>query len=80
MHEFADRNEPLLDKIIESTKLTDEYTEFLGMNMKPVDGNELYVPLPKTNIRTLRQKIESKIQDLRVLYNEIQNSNNDQSS
>lgn len=72
MREFEDSNEPLLDKIMDFTKLVHKYNGFLAVNMQPVLGTEFFVPLPQTNILEFRKEIESKIQDLGVLYNEIQ--------
>lgn len=77
---FVDSNETLVDKIIEFNKLIDEYSAFLGVNMQPVDGSEFYVPLPQTNILVFRKEIISKIRDMEVLYNEIQNNNSHQPS
>ncbi len=48
--------------------------------MRPLDESDFYVPLPKINRLKFREEFISKIQDLGVLYNEIQNNNNDEQS
>ncbi len=78
--EFGNSNEPLFDKIRDFTQLIEEYSEFLGVHMRPLDESDFYVPIPKINRLKFREEFISKIQDLGVLYNEIQNNNNDEQS
>ncbi|MCI9626250.1 MAG: hypothetical protein HFI90_05650 [Clostridia bacterium] len=72
LYEFRDSNEPVLGKIIDFTILIDEYNEFLGQYMLPRDDSEFYFLLPQTNRLVFQEEITSRVQNLEVLYNEIQ--------